>query len=266
MSPTDKCWGDWRTTREVRSVDEDESRGGGGAARARSDGGTRLMRTTAATVLVVEDDPGLRLALQRTLEREGYLVNVAASGAAALDLATETAPDLLVLDVGLPDMDGYEVMQRLRKTSTVPVLMLTGMDAPSDRVRGLDEGADDYLVKPASLPELAARVRALLRRQPAAGSEIRTGLLTIDIARRKVLRDREDIALTHLEFDLLVYLLRRPRQEVTCNEILDEIWRDAPVQTNGVIVEYLHRIRGKVGRLPITATEAGYRYDPAPQP
>jgi DNA-binding response OmpR family regulator len=222
------------------------------------------MRTTAATVLVVEDDPTLRLMLQRLLEQEGYLVNVAGSGAAALVLAGETAPDLLVLDVGLPDMDGFDVMQRLRKTSTVPVLMLTGMDAPSDRVRGLDEGADDYLVKPASLPELAARVRALLRRQPASGSEIHAGELTIDIARRRVVRARDEVTLTRMEFDLLVYLLRRPRQEVTRDEILDQIWRDAPVQTSGIIAEYLHRIRGKVGRLPIAATDAGYRYDPPP--
>jgi DNA-binding response OmpR family regulator len=218
-----------------------------------------------ATVLVVEDDQGLRLALQRMLEREGYLVHAAASGSAALDLAAGVAPDLLVLDVGLPDMNGYEVMQRLRKTSTVPVLMLTGMDAPSDRVRGLDEGADDYLVKPASLPELAARVRALLRRRPAAGSTLHAGEITIDIAARKVIRHREEVMLTRLEFDLLVYLVRRPRQVVPNSEILDELWRDAPVQHDGVIADYLHRIRGKVGRLPITQVAAGYRYDPPPQ-
>jgi DNA-binding response OmpR family regulator len=217
-----------------------------------------------ATVLVVEDDAGLRLALQRMLEREGYLVHAAASGSAALELADVIAPDLLVLDVGLPDMDGYAVMQRLRRTSTVPVLMLTGMDTPSDRVRGLDEGADDYLVKPASLPELAARVRALLRRQPATGSTIHAGEVTIDIATRKVVRLREEVVLTRLEFDLLVYLLRRPRQVVPNDELLDEIWRDAPVQHAGVIADYLHRIRGKVGRLPITPVAAGYRYDPPP--
>ncbi len=217
-----------------------------------------------ATVLVVEDDPGLRLALQRMLEREDYLVHVAGSGVEALELASRVAPDLLVLDVGLPDMDGYEVMSSLRRTSTVPVLLLTGMDAPADRVRGLDEGADDYLVKPASLPELAARVRALLRRRPASGSQIAAGDLTVDMAARKVFRHREEVGLTRYEFELLVYLLRRPRQLVTVDELLDDIWRDAPEQHAGLVTDYLRRLRGKLGPLPISATDVGFRYDPRP--
>src|SRR5579875_2371660 len=161
-----------------------------------------------ARLLVIDDDPQLLTALRRALAYEGYEVLTAESGEAGLRLARERPPDLVVLDVLLPGLDGLEVCRRLRAGGDVPILMLTARDEVSDRVAGLDAGADDYLVKPFALDELLARVRALLRRRaPTTGGELRLADLTLDPATRVVRRGGRELTLTPKEFDLLALFL-----------------------------------------------------------
>ncbi len=219
---------------------------------------------SAATILVVDDDPGLRLAVRRMLEREGHTVVEAASGAEAVAAAGQTAPDAVVLDVGLPDRSGYDVMADLRAQQEMPILLLTGRDAPTDRAFGLDAGADDYLVKPASMIELAARVRAMLRRRPQVNGHLRAGAIEIDVSGRKVTVGGAEVALTRLELDLLVHLLRHPGEVLSRATLLEEVWHSSPdYQTDAVVTEYFSRLRRKLGDLPITAVRGvGYRYDP----
>src|SRR5581483_9761557 len=164
---------------------------------------------TKPLILVVDDDPRIAASLRRTLVYEGYDVALAADGAAALDRAREQPPDLVVLDLMLPQVDGFEVCRRLRGEGDVPILMLTAREATADRVRGLDSGADDYLVKPFEYEELLARVRALLRRRPPrAGYLLRYADLSMDTRTREVWRGSRPVAFTALEFDLLHHFLR----------------------------------------------------------
>src|SRR3954468_6879385 len=163
-----------------------------------------------AAILVVDDDAPIRRMLDRTLSAEGYEVETAADGGQALAAVERSAPDLLVLDVGLPGLDGFAVSRRLRsKGLAVPVLMVTARDAVPDRVAGLDAGADDYLVKPFALDELLARVRALSRRAApeGEGAVLRVGDLTLDPARHEACRDGQPIDLTAKEFSLLEFLM-----------------------------------------------------------
>ncbi|HEX4744377.1 MAG TPA: response regulator transcription factor [Candidatus Limnocylindria bacterium] len=181
--------------------------------------------TPQRRILVVDDDARLAASLRRALAYEGHGVEVAVDGPAALAAARDRPPDLVVLDVMLPGLDGVEVCRRLRQGSDVPVLMLTARDAISDRVAGLDAGADDYLVKPFAHDELLARVRALLRRREPAGREIlRCADLVMDVAAHEVRRGARTIDLTALQFELLEHLLRHQRQVLDRERLLEAVW------------------------------------------
>lgn len=196
--------------------------------------------------------------LERTLAAEGYEVTVAADGGAALAEAERTAPDVIVLDVAMPAVDGLAVARRLRdKGDPTPILMLTARDAIPDRVAGLEAGADDYLVKPFAVEELVARLRALTRRsEAAAGGALRSYAdLTLDVAGRRATRAGRPIELTGREVDLLELLLREPGRVVTRERALDEIW-DAGAEAN-VVDRYVTRLRRKLGSPPLIRTVRG---------
>jgi two-component system response regulator MprA len=177
-------------------------------------------------VLVVDDEPPVRTALERALRLAGYDVALAGGGEQALREVAAAAPDAIVLDVLMPGVDGLEVCRRIRSAGdTTPILMLTARDAVSDRVAGLDAGADDYLVKPFALDELLARLRALLRRtSPVGGKILRFADLTLDPATREVRRGDRAIDLTRTEFHLLELFMRNPRRVLTRDVILEQVW------------------------------------------
>jgi two-component system response regulator MprA len=216
-------------------------------------------------ILVVDDDPAVSGALNRALRLEGYEVTLAADGPQALEEIAIRPPDAVVLDIGLPTIDGLDVCRRLRAAGDdTPVLMLTARDAINDRVQGLDAGADDYLVKPFALAELLARLRALLRRRPEDPGEIlRFSDLTLDPTTREVHRGDRQFTLTRIEFDLLELLLRHPRQVMTRELILDRVWGytfDSGTNSLAVYVGYLRRKTEANGepRLIHTARGVGY--------
>jgi len=197
-------------------------------------------------ILVVDDDPAVSASLERALRLEGYEVETAADGTAALHALALASPDAVILDLGLPDMDGLEVCRRLRSAGDdSPVLMLTARDAVNDRVQGLDAGADDYLVKPFALAELLARLRALLRRRSEGeGETLRFGDLELDLSSREVRRGGRAFTLTRIEFDLLELFLRHPRQVLTREVILERVWGydfDSGTNSLAVYVGYLRR-------------------------
>ncbi len=176
-------------------------------------------------ILVVDDDARLAASLRRALAYEGHAVEIAADGPGALVAARDRPPDLVVLDVMLPGLDGVEVCRRLREGSDVPILMLTARDAISDRVNGLDAGADDYLVKPFAYDELLARVRALLRRREPGGREIlRCADLVMDVSAHEVRRGDRAVELTALQFNVLEHFLRHPRKVIERDQLLESVW------------------------------------------
>jgi two-component system, OmpR family, response regulator MprA len=216
-------------------------------------------------VLVVDDDPAVSGALNRALRLEGYEVTLAPDGLTALEQIAIRPPEALVLDIGLPDIDGLEVCRRLRAADDdTPVLMLTARDAISDRVEGLDAGADDYLVKPFALAELLARLRALLRRRPTDSDEVlRFSDLVLDPVTREAKRGERTFTLTRIEYDLLELLLRHPRQVLTRELILDRVWGytfDSGTNSLAVYIGYLRRKTELEGepRLIHTARGVGY--------
>ncbi|MDT0411764.1 MULTISPECIES: response regulator transcription factor [Streptomyces] len=223
-------------------------------------------------ILVVDDEPAVREALRRSLVFEGYGVEVAADGHEALRKAAATPPDLVVLDIQMPGMDGLTAARRLRATgSTVPVLMLTARDTVGDRVTGLDAGADDYLVKPFELDELFARIRALLRRssyavaQQAADDEetLAFGDLRMNLATREVTRGDRAVELTRTEFTLLEMFLAHPRQVLTREQILKTVWGfDFEPSSNSldVYVMYLRRKTEASGEPRLVHTVRGVGY------
>jgi two-component system, OmpR family, response regulator len=201
-------------------------------------------------VLVVEDEVKMAGLLKRGLEEEGYAVDVARDGSEALWLGAENPYDAVILDVMLPDLDGFEVCRRLRSDGRwAPVLMLTARDAVPDRVAGLDAGADDYLTKPFSFTELFARLRALLRRgageRPAV---LRAGDLALDPATRKVTRSGTPVELTAKEFALLEYLLRHPGEALTRTRIIEHVWDFAYDGDSNVVDVYVRYLREKIDR------------------
>ncbi len=223
-------------------------------------------------VLVVEDDPAVRDSLERSLRFEGYDVVTAADGVAALAAVAHHAPDAVLLDLGLPRLGGVEVCRRLRSAGdTTPVLMLTARDATSDRVAGLDVGADDYLPKPFALEELLARLRALLRRTAATragGTVLVAGDLRLDTATREVTRGGRPVVLTKTEHELLELFLRHPRQVLHRERILREVWGfdfDPGSNTLEVYVGYLRRKTedGGLPRVLHTVRGVGYVLRPA---
>jgi two-component system response regulator MprA len=217
-------------------------------------------------VLVVDDEPAVRSALERALRLEAYDVELAADGREALDrLADGTPPDAVVLDVAMPHVDGLEVCRRLRDVGDrTPVLMLTARDAIDDRVAGLDAGADDYLVKPFSLKELKARLRALLRRAGGPSEEVlRFGDLVLDPVAYEVHRGERRIELSRTEFNLLALFLEHPRQVLTRSQIFERVWGyDFGVSSNalGVYVGYLRRKTEAGGEPRVLHTVRGVGY------
>jgi DNA-binding response OmpR family regulator len=218
----------------------------------------------APRVLVVEDDEDIAQALQRSLRMEGYEVRSAADGEQALEHGHTFAPDLVILDLGLPKMDGLEVARTLRANDDVPILMLTARDALESRVEGLDAGADDYLVKPFERQELLARMRALLRRRPPRGSApLRVGDLILNGDTHEVARGQRAIELTQREFELLEYLMRNERIVISRQRLLDEVWGYDPFSTTNTIEVFVSNLRRKLEaegepRLLHTIRGAGY--------
>jgi two-component system, OmpR family, response regulator MprA len=215
-------------------------------------------------VLVVEDDDDIAQALQRSLRMEGYDVRLAGDGERALEQANKFLPDLVVLDLGLPKVDGIEVARTLRQDGDVPILMLTARDAVEARVEGLDSGADDYLVKPFERQELLARLRALLRRRPPRGSApLTVGDLTLNPDTHEVLRADRSIDLTQREFELLEYLMRNERLVISRQRLLDDVWGYDPFSTTNTIEVFVSNLRRKLEaegepRLLHTIRGAGY--------
>jgi two-component system response regulator MprA len=176
-------------------------------------------------ILLVDDDAPLAASVRRALAYEGHDVEVASDGAAALVAARDRPPDLVVLDVMLPGIDGVEVCRRLRAGSDTPILMLTAREAVSDRVKGLDAGADDYLVKPFAYDELLARVRALLRRrEPSSRELLHCADLVMDVSAHEVRRGDRAVELTPLQFNVLEHFLRHPRQVLERDQLLASVW------------------------------------------
>jgi two-component system, OmpR family, response regulator len=198
--------------------------------------------------LLVEDAAKMARALRRGLEREGHAVDLVSNGPDALHNASEFAYDAIVLDVMIPGLDGFEVCGRLRSRSNwTPVLMLTARDAVEDRIRGLDVGADDYLVKPFSFGELLARLRALVRRAPAERPAVLThGEVTLDPGSHTVTRAGEPVQLSAREFSLLEFLMRRRGQIVTRSEILEHVWGYHYDRTSNVVDVYVSYLRKKL--------------------
>jgi two-component system, OmpR family, response regulator MprA len=215
-------------------------------------------------VLVIEDDTEITDALRRSLRHEGYEVRTAGDGVEALDTAAEFVPDLVVLDLGLPRLDGLEVCRQLRADSDVPILILTARTETDDRVTGLDSGADDYLVKPFERQEFLARIRALLRRRPPRGSaSLSVGDLKLNPDTREVNRGEREIELTNREFELLEYLMRNERLVVSRERLLDEVWGYDPMAATNTIDVFISNLRRKLeaegeARLLHTKRGAGY--------
>jgi DNA-binding response OmpR family regulator len=219
---------------------------------------------TIGRVLVVEDDEEIAGVLRRTLRGEGHEVRSAADGVEALRVALEFMPDLVVLDLGLPKLDGVEVCRRLRAESDVPILILTARAETGDRVEGLDSGADDYLVKPFERQELLARMRALLRRRPPRGSaSLAVGDLRLNPDTREVVRGNREIDLTNREFELLEYLMRNERLVISRERLLEEVWGYDPMAMTNTIDVFVSNVRRKLEdgdepRLLHTKRGAGY--------
>lgn len=215
-------------------------------------------------VLVVEDDEEIAQVLQRSLRMEGYEVRTAGDGVSALEEAHAFMPDLVILDLGLPKLDGIDVARRLRDGDDVPILMLTARDALESRVEGLDAGADDYLVKPFERQELLARMRALLRRRPPRGSaSLVVGDLKLNPDTHEVERGGRPIELTQREFELLEYLMRNERIVISRQRLLDEVWGYDPFSTTNTIEVFVSNLRRKLEadgepRLLHTIRGAGY--------
>jgi two-component system response regulator MprA len=219
-----------------------------------------------ARLLVAEDDEGVRVALDRALRFEGYQVQLASDGAHALELAADVAPDLYLLDVQMPHVDGLSVCRTLRhRGDRTPILVLTARHEISDRVAGLDAGADDYLVKPFALDELLARVRALLRRaaDPAGEAELSVADLVLDNASRQVTRSGQDVELTKTEFDLLDLLMRNAGIVLSRDTIYERIWGfdfETSSKSLDVYIGYLRRKTETMGAPRLIHTVRGIGY------
>jgi two-component system response regulator MtrA len=221
-----------------------------------------------ARILLVEDDPSIREVTAIGLGAAGFAVTTAADGVEGLDRFRAEPPDLVLLDIMLPRLDGYEVCRQIRKVSTVPVVMLTARGDTMDVVVGLEAGADDYVRKPFDLPELVARIRAALRRAGAGAgdpAELRLGPLTIDVAGRTVARDGTDIPLTRTEFDLLHELVRHAGQVLSRDILLDRVWGYDYLGDSRLVDVAIQRLRAKVEADPAspeliqTVRGAGYK-------
>jgi len=225
-------------------------------------------------ILVVDDDPTVGEVVARYLEHAGYAVTVVADGQVALDKALADPPDLVVLDLMLPGLDGLEVFRRLRARFPVPVVMLTALGDESDRLVGLELGADDYVTKPFSPRELVLRVQSVLRRSnavlpPSRGGVLRDGDLVVDVSAHEATRGGQPLGLTVREYDLLVFLLQHPREAFSREELLKRVWGWEYADHSTVTV-HVRRLREKVEPDPrrpsrvVTVFGIGYRWDAAP--
>jgi DNA-binding response OmpR family regulator len=231
------------------------------------------MEETAGTVLVVDDEDIVREVVCTYLEREGYSTLQASAGRAAVALIESEQPDLIVLDVMLPEIDGYSILAELRKRDDIPVILLTARTEETDRVLGLELGADDYVVKPFSPRELAARVRTVLRRAgradpPAQPPSLVFDGLEIDGGSREVRVDGEQVELTAKEFDLLAFLAGAPRQVFSRGQLLEQVWDSSTDwQDASTVTVHIRRIRRKIERDPnqprwiTTVWGVGYRFE-----
>jgi len=221
-----------------------------------------------ARVLVVDDEPRMLSMMRRVLEADGYSVVMAGDGRAALDILRSESVDLMILDVMMPDLDGFDVCRTVRRESLLPILMLTARDAGVDKVTGLDCGADDYVVKPFENDELMARVRALLRRmQPRQVEVLRFQDVEMVPSEREARRDGEALELTAREYDLLELFLRHPRQVLTREQILQDVWGFDYLGDSNLVDVRIKYLRDKLesggrGRLIQTIRGAGYALRP----
>jgi heavy metal response regulator len=222
-------------------------------------------------ILEVEDEPRIADFIRRGLTEHGYAVDLATDGDEALDWLAIAPYDLVILDVMLPVRDGFAVCRAIRQQrNPVPILMLTARDAVEDRVRGLDSGADDYLVKPFAFAELLARIRALARREPVAtGTRLRVGDLTLDTTTRSAMRGADSIPLTNKEYALLEYLMRHPNQVLTRTMIAEHVWNYDFDNLSNVIDVHIRYLRRKLDdpyevKLIQTVRGAGYRISTLP--
>jgi two-component system, OmpR family, response regulator ResD len=225
------------------------------------------------SVLVVDDEPTIAEIVSRYLERAGYETHIAADGNEAIDAAAAHRPDLVVLDLMLPGVDGLEVMRRLREhdRGRTPVILLTAKGEESDRVIGLRLGADDYVVKPFSPAELVARVDAVLRRvdtAPEHEAPIEVEDMTIDPAARRVVVRGEEVQLTQREFDVLLFLARHPGQVFSRNQLMDAVWQYSFYSDTSTVTVHIRRLRAKIEADPAsprhiqTVWGVGYRFQP----
>ncbi len=220
-------------------------------------------------MLVVEDDEAIADVLRRSIRAEGHEVKSAGDGVEALSVAEQFSPDLVILDLGLPRLDGIEVLKRLRAESDVPVLILTARTETEDRVEGLDSGADDYLPKPFERAELLARVRALLRRRPPRGSaSLAVGDLLLNPDSREAKRGERSIELTNREFELLQYLAENQKLVVSRQRLLEDVWGYDPFEQTNTIDVFISNVRRKLEaggepRMLHTKRGAGYVLRPA---
>jgi DNA-binding response OmpR family regulator len=221
-------------------------------------------------ILVVDGDVDTRTVVRQVLEREGFGVSEAEDGTAALDQIAARVPDLIVLDVNLPSVGGFDILARLRSTHAVPVIMVTGRDSETDRVLGLELGADDYVVKPFSPRELASRIRAVLRRTSGSTQAdiLRYGPLCIDLASREVSLDGAPLGLTTREYDLLAFLAASPRRVFSRAQLLERVWASGPgLQDPATVTEHIRRVRAKLAtgaqspRIR-TVRGVGYAFEP----
>lgn len=222
------------------------------------------MSSRPADILVVDDDRRITSMLRRALRAEGYEVRIANDGSEGLARVRERQPDLVVLDLLMPGIDGLAVCRRLREESDLPILILTAKDETQDRVRGLDSGADDYLVKPFALDELLARVRALLRRRESREQRVlHFADLALDLTSRIATRGDQRIELTTREFELLAYFMRHPREVLTQEQILDRVWEGQYDTESNVLHVYVGYLRNKLeagGRPRLIHTVRGVGY------
>ena len=222
---------------------------------------------TAGRVLVVDDEPQIRRALAINLRARGYEVDLAEDGRAALDVAARSHPDVVVLDLGLPELDGVEVIKGLRGWSRVPIIVLSVRDAEGDKVAALDAGADDYVTKPFGMDELLARLRAALRRAAPAEEEatVETRDFQIDLAAKRVIRDGAEVRLTPTEWHLVEVLVRNRGRLVTQRQLLQEVWGPGYADAANLLQVNVSQLRRKIEpdraqpRYLLTEMGAGYR-------
>ncbi len=221
-------------------------------------------------VLIVDDEPQIRKLLKVSLGAHGYDIHEAVSGKEALTQAASVKPDLVILDLGLPDIDGKEVVNRLREWSDVPILILTARDQEKEKIDALDAGADDYITKPFSIGELLARIRVSVRRAAHTGDEpvIQCGDLSIDLAQRRVTIEAQEIKLTPTEYDIIKILAQNAGKVLTHRQLLKSVWGDTYSEDTHYIRVYIGQIRRKIEANPtqpkyiITESGVGYRLMP----